>query len=72
MYLGGHIEYLSRQPILKSPGDLDRLMWVSAGSSGVEEDSHHQESQSDPSEICCWTSFNFKGLEGCSVDFHPL
>ena len=72
MYLGGHIEYLSRQPILKSPGDLDRLMWVSAGSSGVEEDSHHQESQSDPSEICCQMSFNFKGLEGCSVDFHSL
>ena len=72
MYLGGHIEYLSRQPILKSPGDLDRLMWVSAGSFGVEEDSHHQESQSDLSEICCRTSFNLKGLEGCSVDFHPL
>ena len=72
MYLGGHIEYLSRQPILKSPGNLDRLMWVSAGSSGVEEDSHHQESQSDLSEICCRTSFNLKGLEGCSVDFHSL
>ena len=53
MCLGGRIEYLSRQPILKSPGDLDRLMWVSAGSSGVEEDSHHQESQSGLSEICC-------------------
>ena len=72
MCLSGCIEYLSRQPILKSPGDLDRLMWVSAGSSGVEEDSHHQESQSDPSEICCQMSFNFKGLEGCSVDFHSL
>ena len=66
------VKYLSRQSVLKLPGDPGQLVWVSIGGSWVEEDGHQQEDQGDLSGFCQRVSFIFKGLEECGVTFHFL
>ena len=46
------VKYLSRQSVLKFPGDPGRLVQVSIGGSQVEEDGHQQKGQGDSSESC--------------------
>ena len=62
-------------PVVALKSHLSQVHWlmrVSADGPGVQEGGYYQKSQVDPSETCCWASFNFKGLEECSIGSYFL